>query len=68
MSIRPREKDRAVLLEMLIEHDAQMRPFQQVREQRFTLLDWMPPQILAVELKQVERAMSRAGDRAVASD
>ena len=53
---------------MLIEHDAQMRSFQQVREQRFTLLDWMPPQILAVELKQVERAMSRAGDRAVASD
>ena len=53
---------------MLIEHDAQMRPFQQVREQRFTLLDWMPPQILAVERKQVERAMSRAGDRVVALD
>jgi hypothetical protein len=30
--------------------------------------DWIPPQILAVELKQVERAMSRAGGRAVASD
>jgi hypothetical protein len=44
-----------------------MQPFQQAREQRFTLLDWMPPQILAV-VKQVERAMSRAGDPAVAAD
>ena len=33
-----------------------------------SLLDWLPPQVLAVQLKQVERAKDRAGERAVAAD
>jgi anaerobic glycerol-3-phosphate dehydrogenase len=55
----------AVLLEMLIENDAQVRAAQQLCQQSLTLLDWLPPQVPTVKLKQVERAQDRTSERAV---
>ena len=59
--------DRAILLEILIEHDAQMRAAQ-LGEQPLALLDRLPPQILAVELEQVECTMHGSSESAVAAD
>ncbi len=53
---------------MLIEHDAQMRPLEQLGEQCLAPLDRFAPQVAAVQLKQIERAMHGAGERAVAPD
>jgi hypothetical protein len=41
---------------MLVEHNAQMRPFEQRRQQALALFDRLALQILAVELEQIKSA------------
>jgi hypothetical protein len=53
---------------MLIQHDAQVRTFEQLGEQMLSDLDWLAPQILAVALEQVERVMDGTGKRAVGGE
>ena len=48
--------DLPVILVNLIEDNARMRTLEQLGEQRLAVLDWFAAQILAVKLKQVERA------------
>jgi hypothetical protein len=41
---------------MLIERNARVRAFEQFRQYALSLLDRLRPQVLAVELKEIERA------------
>jgi hypothetical protein len=41
---------------MLVEHNAQMRPFEQRRQQALALFDRLALQVLAVELEQIKSA------------
>jgi hypothetical protein len=62
------EDARAVSAERLIERDAVVRKAQQARQPTLALLDRLRPNVLAVHLKQVERAEDSPGIGAVAAD
>jgi hypothetical protein len=59
---------RAVVLEMLIQDQAQMRAFEQLSQQIFSPLDRLTPQVLAIQLEQIERAKDRTRVRTATAD
>jgi hypothetical protein len=62
------EHDCAISRVTLVHDDGQMRAVQQLCEPPLARLDRLAPQIVAVELKQIERAMHGTADCAVAAD
>jgi hypothetical protein len=57
------EHGRAILISVLVEHDAGGRAGQQLRQLRLALAQRQRSKILAVELQQVERMEDRVGRR-----